>query len=226
MTTGEKLAKLRHEYNYTQEQLSEIIGVSRQSISKWESDGAFPETEKLIQLSRLYKCSIDYLLKEEIEEKEINSTNKVNVSNNSLKKYLTKDLYTSLWSIGYFILMLLFYFFPCATAGFNGYINIKVNYYNLLGAGNYQFGNYFVLLSLLVEISIVILSIVIYCINKNKKKLYFARRILSIVVAVIYIIVLLIIVEYSRIGIIFIILLSIGNTLGLHMINFNKYKEV
>ena len=68
MTTGEKLSKLRKENGYTQESLSEIIGVSRQSISKWESDGAFPETEKLIQLSRLYKCSIDYLLKDEIEQ--------------------------------------------------------------------------------------------------------------------------------------------------------------
>lgn len=37
MTTGEKLAKLRRENNYTQEQLAELLGVSRQSISKWES---------------------------------------------------------------------------------------------------------------------------------------------------------------------------------------------
>ena len=73
MTTGEKLAKLRKENKYTQEQLAEVIGVSRQSISKWESDGAFPETEKLIILSRLYKCSIDYLLKEEIEEETVMS---------------------------------------------------------------------------------------------------------------------------------------------------------
>lgn len=225
MTTGEKLAKLRREHNYTQEQLSEIIGVSRQSISKWESDGAFPETEKLIQLSRLYKCSIDYLLKEEIVEKEIHITDKPTVRNNNLKKYLTKDLYTLLWSGGYFILMLLFYFLPCATANVNSYFNIKVNYYNLIGSGNYQLGNYFVLLSLLVEISIFIISIVIYCINDNKK-LYLARKILSIIVSVIYIIVLAIIIKYVRIGLIFIILLSIGNVVGLHLIKFNEYKEI
>lgn len=68
MTTGEKLAKLRRDNNYTQEQLAEKIGVSRQSVSKWESDVLFPETEKLIVLSRMYNCSIDYLLKEEVEE--------------------------------------------------------------------------------------------------------------------------------------------------------------
>ena len=70
MTLGEKLAKLRKEYNYTQEQLAEILSVSRQSISKWELDLAFPETEKLIEIGKLYECSMDYLLKDEIEEKQ------------------------------------------------------------------------------------------------------------------------------------------------------------
>ncbi len=67
MTTGEKLAKLRKQNNYTQEQLAELLGVSRQAISKWESDSAYPETEKLIKLSRLYDCSLDYLLKDEAQ---------------------------------------------------------------------------------------------------------------------------------------------------------------
>lgn len=67
MTTGEKLSRLRKENNYTQEQLADILGVSRQSVSKWEQDLAFPETEKLIKISELYKCSLDYLLKEEAE---------------------------------------------------------------------------------------------------------------------------------------------------------------
>ena len=62
MALGEKLAKLRKEHNYTQEQLAELLGVSRQAISKWESDSAYPETEKLIRLARMYDCSLDYLL--------------------------------------------------------------------------------------------------------------------------------------------------------------------
>ena len=56
--------------NYTQEQLADILGVSRQSISKWESDIAYPETDKLIELGKLFDCSMDYLLKEEITEKD------------------------------------------------------------------------------------------------------------------------------------------------------------
>lgn len=64
MTLGDKLSKLRKENNYTQEQLGDILGVSRQSISKWESNIAYPETDKLIRISELFNCSLDYLLKD------------------------------------------------------------------------------------------------------------------------------------------------------------------
>lgn len=65
MTFGEKLSKLRKENNYTQEQLADLLNVSRQSVSKWESNMAYPETDKLIGLARLFECSTDYLLKDE-----------------------------------------------------------------------------------------------------------------------------------------------------------------
>lgn len=67
MTLGHKLSKLRRENNYTQEQLADLLGVSRQAVSKWESDAAYPETDKLIRVSRLFDCSLDYLLKDEVE---------------------------------------------------------------------------------------------------------------------------------------------------------------
>lgn len=68
MTLGEKLSKLRKENNITQEQLADTLGVSRQSVSKWESDLAYPETEKLIRIGAMFQCSLDYLLKEEVLE--------------------------------------------------------------------------------------------------------------------------------------------------------------
>lgn len=64
MTFGEKLSKIRKENNYTQEQLAEALGVSRQSVSKWEADIAFPETEKIIKISEIFGCSLDWLLKD------------------------------------------------------------------------------------------------------------------------------------------------------------------
>ena len=75
MTLGEKLAKLRKENNYTQEQLAEILDVSRQSVSRWELDIAYPETDKLIKLGELYHCSMDFLIKDEVEDKEHASFN-------------------------------------------------------------------------------------------------------------------------------------------------------
>lgn len=67
MTLGDKLSKLRKENNYTQEQLADVLGVSRQAVSKWESDITYPETEKLIRISKLFHCTTDYLLLEEEE---------------------------------------------------------------------------------------------------------------------------------------------------------------
>lgn len=78
MTLGEKIAKERKSLNYTQEQLADVLNVSRQSISKWESDIAYPETEKLIELGKLFECSMDYLLRENILEKNGEQTAVIN----------------------------------------------------------------------------------------------------------------------------------------------------
>lgn len=75
MTIGEKLALLRERKGITQERLSEILGISRQSVSKWENDISFPETDKLIKLSKLFECSIDFLLNEDSQGNEENSIN-------------------------------------------------------------------------------------------------------------------------------------------------------
>ncbi|MFG6378089.1 MAG: helix-turn-helix domain-containing protein [Lachnospiraceae bacterium] len=64
MTLGEKLSKLRRANNITQEQLASMFGVSRQAISKWESNVAYPEKDKLLKMSEVFKCSLDYLLKD------------------------------------------------------------------------------------------------------------------------------------------------------------------
>lgn len=68
MTLGDKLSKLRKENNYTQEQLADVLGVSRQAISKWESNVTYPETDKLVRMSKLFHCTTDYLLLDEVAE--------------------------------------------------------------------------------------------------------------------------------------------------------------
>ncbi|WP_242987850.1 helix-turn-helix domain-containing protein [Anaerofustis stercorihominis] len=75
MKTGEKIAKARKNINLTQDQLAEILDVSRQTISKWESDIAYPEAGKLKLLADTLNVSIDYLLKDEVEETKIPEMN-------------------------------------------------------------------------------------------------------------------------------------------------------
>ena len=59
---AERLQKIRKEHGYSQEQLADELGVSRQAVSKWERGEASPDTDNLIALARLYGISIDYLL--------------------------------------------------------------------------------------------------------------------------------------------------------------------
>lgn len=81
MTTGDKIAAERKKINLTQEQLAYKLEVTRQSVSRWESDLAYPETEKLIKLSELFDCSVDYLLREDKARCETNGGREESVGN-------------------------------------------------------------------------------------------------------------------------------------------------
>ena len=65
MTLGQNIQALRHAAGLSQEGLGEKLGVSRQAISKWEADGAVPEVDKLIALSRLFGVNLHDLLQVE-----------------------------------------------------------------------------------------------------------------------------------------------------------------
>lgn len=62
MTMGQRIAEQRKKLGLSQEALGEKVGVSRQAISKWESDGTVPEIDKLIHLSKLFCVSVGWLL--------------------------------------------------------------------------------------------------------------------------------------------------------------------
>ena len=66
MSLGENLQFLRKKDNITQEQLAEKLDVSRQSISKWESDTTYPEMDKLMLLCQMFHCTMDDLLQKDI----------------------------------------------------------------------------------------------------------------------------------------------------------------
>ena len=70
MTLGEKISTLRNQHNMSQGALAEKMNVSRQSISKWETDNSVPELDKLIQLSEVFNITLDELVKGEALQKE------------------------------------------------------------------------------------------------------------------------------------------------------------
>lgn len=65
---GNKIQSCRKRAGLSQETLARELGISRQAVSRWETGEAIPDTEKVIQLSRLFQVSTDYLLLDEMEE--------------------------------------------------------------------------------------------------------------------------------------------------------------
>lgn len=70
MSMGPKLAQARKQANLTQEQLAERLGVTRQAVSRWESDTAYPETDKIVRMAQILNVSCDYLLRDGETEKK------------------------------------------------------------------------------------------------------------------------------------------------------------
>jgi len=71
MTFGQKLQTLRKEKGISQEKLADQLGVSRQAVSKWELDITLPETENIIKIRNIFNVSFDYLMDENITERNI-----------------------------------------------------------------------------------------------------------------------------------------------------------
>ena len=68
MILADKIIENRKKNGWSQEDLAEKLGVSRQSVSKWESAQAIPDLKKILQLSEVFGVSTDYLIRDEIEE--------------------------------------------------------------------------------------------------------------------------------------------------------------
>ena len=70
MIFADKLIALRKKEGWSQEELAQQLNVSRQSVSKWEGAQSVPDLDKIVQRSRIFGVSTDYLLKDELEEQE------------------------------------------------------------------------------------------------------------------------------------------------------------
>lgn len=97
MTFGEKLREARKKAGMTQEQLAEVLSVSRQAVTKWESDKGIPDVENLKFIAKVLNVRIDYLLDEEgildlsITREPINLEDYAGYNATSTKRLMKKD---------------------------------------------------------------------------------------------------------------------------------------
>ncbi len=89
MSLGQNLQFLRKQKEMTQEQLAETLEVSRQSVSKWESDTTYPETDKLLQIANLFHCTLDDLMQKDISSQYVEDKNHYDQHKNQLSKWIT-----------------------------------------------------------------------------------------------------------------------------------------
>ena len=94
MNFSDNLKKIRKEHNLSQEQIAEQLGVSRQSVSKWEQGLAYPEMDKMLSLCKIFNINIDDLLNQDINE--VNNTkqakNNINKFIDDFLEYITKTI--------------------------------------------------------------------------------------------------------------------------------------
>ena len=99
MTLGQKLKRIRSKFGLSQEQLAEIMNVSRQAITKWENDNGLPDVSNLKELSKVFGLTVDYLLddnnglpalsmKKELDKNKYK--NKMTMYNEVLKEYYSE----------------------------------------------------------------------------------------------------------------------------------------
>ena len=88
MKFEEKLIKLRKQKSLSQEDLADVLNISRQAVSRWESGATLPDAPNLIAISDLFGVSIDYLLRDDYEQNGtvVNSSESKNVNLQS-KRY-------------------------------------------------------------------------------------------------------------------------------------------
>ena len=95
MKFGDKLILLRKRKGMNQEELAEKLGVSRQSVSKWESNNSYPETDKIVQICNIFNCSMDDLINDNItniDEIQRKDKNNLNIAIVSFLEFITKSI--------------------------------------------------------------------------------------------------------------------------------------
>ena len=103
MTLGQKLKEIRKRFGLSQESLAEIMNVSRQAVTKWESNEGLPDVSNLQELSKVFNLTIDYLLDNDNSLPALSMKKKLDKDKYEMNgkgyKQILKDYYTEPWEI-------------------------------------------------------------------------------------------------------------------------------
>lgn len=108
MKLGVNLQLLRKKKGMSQEEVAEKLQVSRQAVSKWETGETVPEIEKLMMISELYNCSIDTLMKGDIDDNNSNEKNIYDSFMNKFSKGISLGVFLILVGVTIFLTILNF----------------------------------------------------------------------------------------------------------------------
>lgn len=113
MSFGNNVVYYRKKYKITQEELSEKLDVTRQTVSRWETDSAFPDMDKLLEICKIFNCNMDTLVRGDAESEESTKDTKTleeyDAHMNRFSKFTSAGVFLVL--IGLFAMLLLNAFF-------------------------------------------------------------------------------------------------------------------
>lgn len=113
MTLGEKILKLRKVRGWSQEDLAGRIGVTRQALSRWESDAAVPDTVNVVQMADLFGVSCDYLLRDGWTEERPAALQEKGAKEQRIVAWVV----TALGAVGTLTTLILGCALPCRSGG-------------------------------------------------------------------------------------------------------------
>lgn len=109
MILGQRIREERERKNWTQNDLAELLNVSRQSISKWEIGSAYPDIERLIQISDLFEVSLDSLIRgdEKFQKKIKVENSKVGMTFWDFMSYRWWVIFVVEWCLAWLLLVII-----------------------------------------------------------------------------------------------------------------------
>ena len=175
MKLSEKILYLRKKQGMTQEQLAEKMEISRQAVSRWESGTALPDASNIVQLTKIFAVSADYLLNEEYEvEIEMPPTKETSTAAGGRGKKIAAICMMAFGMLGNFVIYILSrcikVMIPRAIDGGNGEIWYEWSSNDTAYSYRYFIETYSLEFLTALFVVVMVAGIVLFVVQKRRQK--------------------------------------------------------